>query len=942
MSDPMSAPVLTYSSAGISSWTYFDGLGRTTVAKKKNGPNARVIAVQTVYNGNGTVLKTSLPYFDGTESPRYQTFTYDPMGRATRMDNIDSTRVLTCYNDRVTVVIDAENHRKRETKNAQGKLVRVDEYLGTVASCTTEAGTPYATTFYEYDVLGNLVKVKDAEDNETNIAYDTLGRKISMDDPDMGHWTYAYDANGNLVSQIDAKSQEIKFTYDALNRVKKKDYQTGTDVDYTYDDPAYPYSKGRLTKMSDATGTMEYYYDILGRAEKVVKKLVESPSTPYTTQTHYDPVTGRIDSITYPDTESAGYVYNDDGNLWKVTGTGVDYATYAGYNALGQPNSITYGNSVVTTYTYYSNDNRLKDVITTNGGPQPLLSLTYDYSDSGNVTSIVDHNDGNRTQTFIYDDLYRLQQANSFAYGALNYAYSQIGNITHKEGRGYTYSMIGAGLHAVTSTSDGKTYTYDLNGNMTSDSQRTITYDYDNMPVSVTLNNETSTFVYDGGGARVKKITSSGTVIYIGKLYECKDGSCSKYIFAGGTRIALKSGTSTYYYHQDHLGSTRIVTKQDGTVQEQAFYLPFGTAFSDTGAVSVSHKYTSQEFDAETGLYYYNARYYNPVLGRFISADSIVSNYSNPQTLNRYSYVENNPVNYTDPTGHRSWRKTIRKLIKNVGPWLVAPGLMASNEALNSSTGRRALNFISNTIDTALQFQMYDFAWKELDRDSYDRYGRTVRSIEFTVMMAALGVPAPIAGGVNGALISAKSGGDISTGILVGSMSGLIPSVAPFGSGPWATFGNQIVTDAIRGGVTGGVSAAMDGRNVWSGTVRGAATAAIAGQVNNAIGHAIGFVGSGFQAPTYNSTLNAFVYSGNPYGGITFGNVIYGPDDMLNSYPGLAGHEYIHTQQYNNFGAGFLPAYVAQFPVALITGHNPFTYNLFESDAQQQSGYPDY
>lgn len=72
----------------------------------------------------------------------------------------------------------------------------------------------------------------------------------------------------------------------------------------------------------------------------------------------------------------------------------------------------------------------------------------------------------------------------------------------------------------------------------------------------------------------------------------------------------------------------------------------------DTGTVSVNHKYTSQELDSETGLYYYGARYYDPVLGRFISPDTIIQDPSNPQDLNRYSYVANNPVNYTDPTGH--------------------------------------------------------------------------------------------------------------------------------------------------------------------------------------------------------------------------------------------------------------------------------------------------
>ena len=95
-----------------------------------------------------------------------------------------------------------------------------------------------------------------------------------------------------------------------------------------------------------------------------------------------------------------------------------------------------------------------------------------------------------------------------------------------------------------------------------------------------------------------------------------------------------------------------MITDSSGGNVEEIHYYPFGETITDTGSVSVSHKYTSQELDIETGLYYYNARYYDPALGRFISADTIVPDPTNPQALNRYSYVLNNPLKYTDPSGH--------------------------------------------------------------------------------------------------------------------------------------------------------------------------------------------------------------------------------------------------------------------------------------------------
>jgi RHS repeat-associated protein len=106
------------------------------------------------------------------------------------------------------------------------------------------------------------------------------------------------------------------------------------------------------------------------------------------------------------------------------------------------------------------------------------------------------------------------------------------------------------------------------------------------------------------------------------------------------------------YFHGDNLGSTRLVTKENGQVAERIRYRPFGEALQDSAAAASRYKFTGQEFDAETGLYFYGARYYDPHLGRFLSPDSVVSDQLDPQLLNRYSYVRNNPFKYTDPTGH--------------------------------------------------------------------------------------------------------------------------------------------------------------------------------------------------------------------------------------------------------------------------------------------------
>ncbi len=158
-----------------------------------------------------------------------------------------------------------------------------------------------------------------------------------------------------------------------------------------------------------------------------------------------------------------------------------------------------------------------------------------------------------------------------------------------------------------------------------------------------------------------------------------------------------------YYYHTDHLGSSSVITDETATKVQSLTYFPYGQTRTSTGSIDVHHKYTSQELDDSTGLYFYNARYYDPALGRFVSADSIIPNPRDPQALNRYSYVRNNPIIYTDPSGHR-WKwldKQMDRLRENerfqvvVGVSLQAlgGGFFVPGSALltQSETGRRIL-----------------------------------------------------------------------------------------------------------------------------------------------------------------------------------------------------------------------------------------------------------
>ena len=283
-----------------------------------------------------------------------------------------------------------------------------------------------------------------------------------------------------------------------------------------------------------------------------------------------------------------------------------------------------------------------------------LQWFEYKYTPAGDIKEKTDNIRGN-TYTYLYDKLHRLIEENATGY------VPQMDNTTLD----YTYDNAYQ-PHAVKTIAlngTGYNYTYDDNGNMLTGpdftdpaqvADRTITYNADNMPVSIVHGGTVTTqFVYDGEGARAKKVVSGGsTTYYIGDHYEVKDGAAVKYIFAGNRRIAKVMATDRYFYHKDHLGSSTVMTDKEAVEIEYSDYLPFGHQREHTGTSVTDYKFTDQEYDASSGLYNYDARLYDPVVGRFVSADSIIPDWYDPQALGRYTYARNNPLKYTDPDGH--------------------------------------------------------------------------------------------------------------------------------------------------------------------------------------------------------------------------------------------------------------------------------------------------
>ena len=560
-----------------------------------------------------------------------------------------------------------------------GNLRSVSESTGSwpIGQPNPTWGSEYRTR-YTYDVAGRLLTVQDHASNQTTLTYDLLGRKTSMNDPDMGAWSYTYDTVGNLQTQTDARNTVLWFGYDGLNRLTQKRLTNGNGTllaSYTYDDTGSGNKgKGRRTGMSDGSGSASWTYDARGRVTQESKAINGTGGGTFVTQWGYDSADRPV-WMKYPGGsasqigEQVHYAYTTQGLLNTVRSNGSTY--YVGktqYNERGQVTERWLGSTtgvVKQLYAYTAAENfRLVTLKAGNASPYTnLQNISYTYDDVGNVLTIADAAayGGSQAQSFSYDTLDRLstaQASGSTTYGGYtqrSYAYSNAGNITSFEGAALTYNAT-AHKHAVTHIGGVQKYWYDANGNATrrinGSQDITLTYNAENRLTGMS-GGVTSSYVYDADGNRVKETIAGVTRVFVGNTYEVDNGTVKKYYYAGATRVAESSGGVLYYLLTDHLGSTALTLDSSGARVTELRYYPYGGVRYNPGGQVTTYRFTGQRWDSGTALYIYQSRWYDPAVGRFLAADTIVPQPKNPQNLNRYSYVGNQPLRFSDPSGHR-------------------------------------------------------------------------------------------------------------------------------------------------------------------------------------------------------------------------------------------------------------------------------------------------
>ncbi|MGD0336366.1 MAG: RHS repeat-associated core domain-containing protein [Candidatus Omnitrophota bacterium] len=460
----------------LSSFQFLDGLNRTIEIKSpaqdsSTGQARQIISGLVKYDARGQLKEKYLPYFVNAsgdfDTPLYNTphssYAYDALGRLIQANNPDTSYSTMSYSLWKKTLTDENGHSKSEYRDAYGRITKVEEHNGTQTY----------TTNYQYDALGNLVQTTDNQNNVIQIQYDSLGRKIRMNDPDMGIWNYTYDNVGNLIQQTDAKGNALGFVYDSINRLQQKTGNGQTLTTYTYDSTSKQYCIGRISSISDLSGSTEFYYDNLGREIKSVKTI---GGASYTVERTYDAL-DRLITLKYPDNSIIRYGYNPQG-INKVTDTAAsyDYISNIDYSPTGQITKIQYGNGTETDYTYNPNTLRLSN-LTTQSPSGKIQDLTYQFDNAGNIMQLTD-GVNTATQSFQYDDLNRLIQA-AGSYGSFGYSYDSIGNMINKEGITLGYGSGGKFPHAVTQYGD-TIITYDANGNMFTKGNLKLTYDAEN------------------------------------------------------------------------------------------------------------------------------------------------------------------------------------------------------------------------------------------------------------------------------------------------------------------------------------------------------------------------------------------------------------------------------------------------------------------------------
>lgn len=573
----------------------------------------------------------------------------------------------------------------------------LDNLIGVQQRGGTSDNTQWRNRSFNYDSLSRMTSSSNPETGVITYSYDANGNLSQRITPKVGQ-------RGTAVTTHN-------YTYDVLNRLLAESHLNPADGSerYAYDGatlsgcgqnpPTITYANaiGRRSAMCGTRSGTAWSFDALGRPLLQSTRSLGSVQKVLSFNFTYNH-DGSLSTVKYPSTNLVTYVIGSAGRPITVSdshnNTFVSSATYAPHGAVAGMRS---GNGIVTTNYYNS---RLQPALLSAAGSAVVFSICYDFhsgkaisvgtgtqscqfnaytaGNNGNVYQVGNKLDSTRSATFGYDALNRLTNANTVNTTSGNcwgevYSLDNWGNLTNIAGASgmgscWTESFLGG---SGTSTNQLTNFCYDAAGNLALNTPcptgtLTPTYNYDSE------NRLSSTagysYYYDANGQRMEKLSGAiGTMYWAGpngdylSETDLSGNITEDYIYANGERIARidQPSATVHYYFSDKLNSASVITDPNGTVQEQYFYEPFGGMVASIGSDPNHYKFNGKERDTESNLDQFGARYYAYGMGRFMSADWAgkptavpYAHYGNPQSLNLYSFVQNNPATMGDPDGH--------------------------------------------------------------------------------------------------------------------------------------------------------------------------------------------------------------------------------------------------------------------------------------------------
>jgi RHS repeat-associated protein len=710
---------------------YFDGLERVYRSVVLGPDGITPVIVDKTLDSMGNPKQLSLPYYEG-QTPAFINRTYDNYERLIEevkpTDGGGTATTTWAYvnSNEVTQTDAAGTANSRQmafeycTYNSKRVIIKRTDADGGV------------TTFY-YDPLGRLISSVDPIGVTNAVTHDSLNRQTILEsksaDKVLYYESFSYDDLNRTLTHQDALLSRIVISFDALRRIISKTVGSQSPTLFVYDDSDQANSTGRLSRVTMPEGSSyQYAYDLYGNQTTTTLNL---DNQSYSFRKTYTP-TRQVEQLTYPDNFAVTNSYNAANQLTSVApsesgvGNPDSFAAFSQFTLFGQSQAVSYGNSVQELFTF-NHLGQLKSQVLSGAGGTALINTTFNWDNLDQLVEIDDQIDSQKSQAFTYDAVGRLAKAAGDFTTPQVFAYDTAGNLTLKDG--ITYSHDGFQVQQGMQNGGGVFgATYDADGNMTSTTHlgTKTTYEYDQERQLIQTG--TTSFTYDYTGRRLIKRTADGpATYYVSPYYEVTtfpDGSSqhTKSIVGKNGLIAtittVDSGkgnppaapfvgvpvAGTFYFHKNQINSTTVQTDDQGNASTTVEYCPFGEINSISGPDTFRQKFAGREMDSETGLYYLRARYYDPVIGRFITADDQPGGpLHRHDAFNRYAYVLNNPVTCVDPMGHSVFSSSSH-FFTNTVPHAFGHDVKGffTGDVKHAFTNKIAETVLSYTLDGAL------------------------------------------------------------------------------------------------------------------------------------------------------------------------------------------------------------------------------------------------